>query len=148
MILNIISKSDIVTQEDLARALKNAGISITQATVSRDIKELRLIKVLSHQTGVYKYATSETSELWVSDRFLRMFTESIVSISHSGNLIVIKTLPGSANVAGETIDSMHWPEVLETLAGDNTVLLIVRSEEDVKTAVNRIHNITNSMHEY
>lgn len=137
-ILEIISKMDIETQEELAEELGKSGIAVTQATVSRDIKELRLIKVLSPQTGFYKYAITEQDEHGLSDRFIRMFSESVLSVSHANNLVVIKTLAGSANVAAEALDSMHWPEILGTLAGDNTALLIVRSNEEVQAVTDRI----------
>lgn len=110
-ILDIIEKQDIETQEELAEALRKRGIAVTQATVSRDIKELRLLKVLSPH-GVYKYATADKAEHGLSDRLIRMLTDSVLSITSANNLIVVKTLSGSANVAGEALDSMHWPEVL------------------------------------
>ncbi len=141
-ILEIIAKLDIETQEELADELGKMNISVTQATVSRDIKELRLIKVQSSKTGLYKYATSEHGEHGLSDRFIRMFAESVLSVSHANNLIVVKTLSGSANVAAEAIDSMHWQEILGTLAGDNTILLIVRSNGEVQTVVDRINELT------
>ena len=141
IILDVITKTDIETQEELVEELCKSGISITQATISRDIKELRLVKVLSGKTGLYKYALSSDNDSKVSDRFIRMFTESVLAASYVNNLIVLKTLPGSANVAGEAIDSMYWPEILGTLAGDNTVLLVIRSNEEVFQVIERIHAI-------
>ena len=129
-ILDIIEKQEIETQEELASALNARGIRVTQATVSRDIKELRLLKVLT-PSGKYKYATGDQADNNLTDRFIRMLAESLLSVSSANNLIVVKTLSGSANVAAEALDSMHWPEVLGTLAGDNTVLLIIRSNEGV-----------------
>ena len=126
-ILSIIEQNDVETQEDLAKKLKDMGIVVTQATVSRDIKELRLLKVLS-ASGGYKYATADKAEHGLSERFVRMFKDSVLSISFAGNIIVIKTLSGSANVAAEAIDSMRLPEILGTMAGDNTILAIVHSE--------------------
>ena len=128
------------TQEELAEALRKRGIAVTQATVSRDIKELRLLKVLSPH-GVYKYATADKAEHGLSDRRIRMLTDSVLSISSANNLIVVKTLSGSANVAGEALDSMHWPEVLGTLAGDNTILMIIRSNEEVPVIISRIQDL-------
>ena len=139
-ILDIIEKQDIETQEELAEALRKRGIAVTQATVSRDIKELRLLKVLSHH-GVYKYATADKAEHGLSDRLIRMLTDSVLSITSANNLIVVKTLSGSANVAGEALDSMHWPEVLGTLAGDNTILMIIRSNEEVPVIISRIQDL-------
>lgn len=139
-ILDIIEKQEIETQEELASALNARGIRVTQATVSRDIKELRLLKVLTH-SGKYKYATGDQADNNLTDRFIRMLAESLLSVSSANNLIVVKTLSGSANVAAEALDSMHWPEVLGTLAGDNTVLLIIRSNEETITVTSRIREM-------
>jgi len=139
-ILDIIEKQEIETQEELAGALNARGIRVTQATVSRDIKELRLLKVLT-PSGKYKYATGDQADNNLTDRFIRMLAESLLSVSSANNLIVVKTLSGSANVAAEALDSMHWPEVLGTLAGDNTVLLIIRSNEETITVTSRIREM-------
>lgn len=139
-ILDIIEKQEIETQEELASALNARGIRVTQATVSRDIKELRLLKVLT-PSGKYKYATGDQADNNLTDRFIRMLAESLLSVSSANNLIVVKTLSGSANVAAEALDSMHWPEVLGTLAGDNTVLLIIHSNEETITVTSRIREM-------
>lgn len=139
-ILDIIEKQEIETQEELASALNARGIRVTQATVSRDIKELRLLKVLT-PSSKYKYATGDQADNNLTDRFIRMLAESLLSVSSANNLIVVKTLSGSANVAAEALDSMHWPEVLGTLAGDNTVLLIIRSNEETITVTSRIREM-------
>ena len=139
-ILDIIEKQEIETQEELASALNARGIRVTQATVSRDIKELRLLKVLT-PSGKYKYATGDQADNNLTDRFIRMLAESLLSVSSANNLIVVITLSGSANVAAEALDSMHWPEVLGTLAGDNTVLMIIRSNEETITVTSRIREM-------
>ena len=139
-ILDIIEKQDIETQEELADALRAQGIKVTQATVSRDIKELRLLKVLT-PSGAYKYATADKAENGLSDRFIRVLAESMLSVAVSGNLVVVKTLSGSANVAAEALDSLHWPEILGTLAGDNTILLIIRTEAEAPEVVRRIQEM-------
>ena len=139
-ILDIIEKQEIETQEELASALNARGIRVTQATVSRDIKELRLLKVLT-PSGKYKYATGDQADNNLTDGFIRMLAESLLSVSSANNLIVVKTLSGSANVAAEALDSMHWPEVLGTLAGDNTVLMIIRSNEETITVTSRIREM-------
>ncbi len=133
-ILSIIEQYDIETQEELASRLRKMGIDVTQATVSRDIKELRLLKVLS-ASGGYKYATADKAEHGLSDRFVRMFRDSVLSINFANNIIVIKTLSGSANVAAEAIDSMRLPQILGTMAGDNTILVVVRNEEEAEKTV-------------
>lgn len=139
-ILDIIEKNDIETQEELADALRLRGIQVTQATVSRDIKELRLLKVLTPM-GTYKYATADKAENGLTDRFIRMLAESVLSVAASANMIVIKTLSGSAAVAAEAMDSFHWPEVLGTIAGDNTIFMVVRSLEEVPVTVQRIQEM-------
>lgn len=132
LILEIIESKDIETQEELAEELKRRNIKVTQATVSRDIKELRLVKALA-DGGKYKYATVERAEKGMSDRFIRILSESVMSIESAGNLMVIKTISASASAASEAIDSMKWPEVLGTIAGDNTILVIARSEAVIES---------------
>lgn len=104
-ILEIIAERAIETQEDLADALRKRGFQVTQATVSRDIKELRLVKVLSAD-GAYRYATSDKNENSLNERLIRMFSETVISMSSAYNQIIIKTLSASANIAAETIDSL------------------------------------------
>lgn len=139
-ILDIIEKNDIETQEELADALRVRGIQVTQATVSRDIKELRLLKVLTTM-GSYKYATADKAENGLNDRFIRMLAESVLSVAASTNMIVVKTLSGSAAVAAEALDSFRWPEVLGTIAGDNTIFMVARSQEEVALIVERIQDM-------
>lgn len=139
-ILDIIEKNDVETQEELADALRQRGIQVTQATVSRDIKELRLLKVLTPM-GTYKYATADRAENGLTDRFIRMLAESVLSVASSANMIVIKTLSGSAAVAAEALDSFRWPEVLGTIAGDNTIFMVVRNGDEVQTVVDRIQDM-------
>ena len=140
LILEIIDSKDIETQEELAEELKRRNVKVTQATVSRDIKELRLLKVLG-EGGKYKYATVQRDEKGMNDRFIRILSESVMSIESAGNLIVIKTLSASANAAGEAVDSMKWPEVLGSVAGDNTLLIITRSEAAVESLMQRFDNL-------
>lgn len=139
-ILDIIEKHDVETQEQLAEELGRRGIKVTQATVSRDIKELRLLKVLT-PSGAYKYATADKAENGMTDRYIRMLSESLLSVASSNNLIVVKTLTGSASMAAEAMDSLRWPEILGSLAGDNTILLIIRSNEDVPGVMARIQEM-------
>ena len=135
-IAKLVMNESIETQEDLARMLRSLGYSVTQATVSRDIKEMRLIKILTPE-GKYKYATVDNAESDLQDRFNRIFSSSVLSVNSSGNLIVIKTISGSANAAAEAIDSMKWPDVLGTLAGDNTVFIVVKEGRSVIETIKR-----------
>ena len=140
LIREIVENQSIQTQEELADALAAHGMVVTQATVSRDIKEMHLLKVLSEEGG-YRYATMDKSEQGMNERLIRMLADSVVDMSSANNLIVIHTLPGSAHVAGEAVDSLRWPEVLGTIAGDNTILVIVRSNEDVDGVLRRFRSI-------
>ncbi|KYO65809.1 arginine repressor [Thermovenabulum gondwanense] len=137
-IREIIKEKPIETQEELAEELKKSGFSVTQATVSRDIKELRLIKVLKN--GKYCYDEPD-SIITPSEKHLRMFKDSILSIDYAENLIVIKTLSGAAQAAAFAIDNIKFEEILGTIAGDDTILAVVRSKEKVKDVVERIKNI-------
>ena len=129
IILNIIKNNDIETQEELAKALIDAGINITQATVSRDIKEMNLIKVQTPD-GRYKYApqSSEDQPKNISV-LIRMFKTTVREIKPAGNIIVIKTLPGSANAAAEAVDSMELDGIVGTLAGDNTIFVAAETQD-------------------
>ena len=140
MILQLIDTMEIDTQETLADQLMARGIKVTQATISRDIRELRLIKVLSDH-GTYKYATAERAEKNISDRMIRIFSESVVSMTEAENLIVIKTLPASANVAAEAIDGLNWSEIAGTLAGENSIFVAVKSRDLVPTVLARFHTM-------
>ena len=140
-ILQIISSRDIETQEELAAALRERGYQVTQATVSRDIREMRLIKAASRNGGS-KYAKPERHETAVSERLIRILNDSLISVDASGNLIVVKTLSGSANVAAEALDNLCWPEILGTIAGDNTIFIVARTENDTAEITGRIRRLT------
>ncbi|MDP2892458.1 MAG: arginine repressor [Bacillota bacterium] len=139
-ILELISKTNVETQDELAQLLRDSGFDVTQATVSRDIKELRLNKVLSEK-GVYRYTSTERNETASVNLLVRMFAESVVSIDCAGNLIVIKTISGSANIAAEAIDSMKWPEIAGTLAGDNTIFVALRDNEACEKIMTKFKNL-------
>lgn len=130
-ILEIITSNDIETQEKLVFMLKEQGYDVTQATISRDIKEMQLVKVLT-PSGKYKYAVSTQQNAPISERFIKIFRETVMSFSSAQNLIVIKTLSGCGPAACEAIDSISLPYVIGTIAGDNTLLLIVDREEHVE----------------
>lgn len=140
IIREIVEKQNIQTQEELADALRAHGMLVTQATVSRDIKEMHLLKVLC-ENGGYRYATIDRENQSTSDRLIRMLSDSVLDMASANNLIVIHTLPGSAHIAAEAIDSLKWAEILGTIAGDNTILVIVRSNDDVDTVTKRFRSI-------
>ena len=140
LIREIVEAQSIQTQEELAEALRAHGMVVTQATVSRDIREMHLLKVLA-EDGSYRYATMEKSDSGMNDRLIRMLTDSVVEMNSANNLIVIHTLPGSAHVAAEAIDNLRWPETIGTIAGDNTILVIVRTNEEVDAVMKRFRGI-------
>lgn len=140
-ILEIINQRDIETQEELTRALKEIGMNVTQATVSRDIKELRLIKQMS-RNGRYKYASLASQESMLTDRLVRLFKESIVSLDHAGNILVLRTIPAAAQAAASAIDAAGFDEVVGTIAGDDTIFVLIRQTEDVEEVKERFRKLT------
>lgn len=124
-ILELISRESIYTQEELSERLKRMGEDVTQATVSRDIKEMQLVKV-ADGTGRSRYAAVGYQGGGLSARLIRVFSDTVLGMEHSGNIILIRTLSGSANAAAEAVDALKWPEVLGTIAGDNTFMVVVR----------------------
>ncbi len=130
-ILEIIESKDIETQDELASELRESGFQVTQATVSRDIKEMRLIKVLT-KDGRYKYASIREKEGVVNERFLKIFRNSVTSIDHAGNIIVVKTLVGSASAAAVSIDALNLKQIVGSIAGDDTIFLLVKEQDMVQ----------------
>ncbi len=139
-ILEIIENHEIETQEELAEFLKKSGINVTQATVSRDIKELRLIKVLA-KDGRYKYASMKQPEGMISDRLIKMFKDSILSIDCASSIVVLRTLTGAANAACAAIDALDFKEIVGTIAGDDTIFILTRDQEKMKDLVNRFKKL-------
>lgn len=130
-ILEIIENKEVETQEELSEELKKLGLNVTQATVSRDIKELRLIKVLS-KTGKYKYATLKSQDSVLSDRLIRLFKDSILSLDHAGNIMVIKTIPAAAQAAASAIDAANFEGLVGTVAGDDTIFVVIRDADKME----------------
>ncbi len=125
-ILQLIAEHEIETQEQLLDELKAAGFQTTQATISRDIKQLRIIKELG-ASGTYRYGVSaKPAEHTFSAKLDLIFRQCVTSAEHAQNLIVIKTMPGLAPAACSAIDKMQLPEILGTLAGDDTAFIVVR----------------------
>jgi transcriptional regulator of arginine metabolism len=127
-ILEIINAKDIETQEELADELKKSGMNVTQATVSRDIKELKLIKVLA-ESGKYKYATITHTESFMSNKLVNIFTQTVINVETVENFVVVRTISGSASAAAEAIDSLNFDGIAGTLAGDNTIFVLARTPE-------------------
>lgn len=126
-IRDIISKYEIETQDQLVQSLKDSGVDVTQATVSRDIKEMHLIKVPT-ETGNYKYSLPRVYEYNTEQKLHRALTDAFVSIDGAGHFLVLKTLPGNAQAVGSLIDHLKWEQMLGTICGDDTCLIICKDE--------------------
>ncbi|WP_456274923.1 transcriptional regulator AhrC/ArgR [Bacillus sp. AK031] len=130
-IRELISNHDIETQDELVDRLKNANFNVTQATVSRDIKELHLVKV-PLMDGRYKYSLPADQRFNPLQKLKRTLTDAFVKIDCAGHMLVMKTLPGNANAIGALIDNLDWEEILGTICGDDTCLIICRTERDTQ----------------
>lgn len=142
-ILEIISNKDVETQEQLLAELQNAGFRGTQATISRDIKELRIVKELT-SLGSYRYTTS-ANELsgTFSARLNTIFRECVVKYDYAQNIVVIHTLPGLASAAATAIDAMNMGAVMGSLAGDDTVMIVMRDTNAAASFCTEIKNLLN-----
>ena len=138
-ILEIIANNNIETQEDLITALKNEGYAATQATASRDIRQLKLLKVMVD--GVYKYVAPKT-ELEDVSEYNSALMSSIREIRHACNNVVLKTNPGLAHAVGVGIDAMNYSEILGCVAGDDTIIIITTSEESANFVAEKIERIS------
>ena len=136
-ILEIINSRDTETQEELAEELRKGGMNVTQATVSRDIKELKLIKVLS-DSGKYKYATIMHTENFLSNKLVNIFSQTVIGVENINNFVIIKTISGSANAAAEAIDSLNFEGIAGTIAGDNTIFVMTREPEKAQTITQKM----------
>lgn len=142
-IMEIISNQNIETQEQLQAVLLQEGYRCTQATISRDIKEMRIVKELT-SLGTYRYTTS-SNEIGstFSSRLNTIFRECVVSFDYAQNIIVIRTLPGLAAAAGSAIDAMNLSAVVGSLAGDDTVMIVMRDSNSAAAFCGEIKNLTN-----
>ncbi|SHH92358.1 arginine repressor [Clostridium magnum] len=136
-ILEIINSKDIETQEELADELRKSGMNITQATVSRDIKELKLIKVLS-ENGKYKYATIMHTENFLSNKLVNIFSQTVIGVENVDKFVILKTISGSASAAAEAIDSLNFDGIAGTIAGDNTIFVLARDNEKAQTITRKM----------
>ncbi len=140
-ILKLISKYDIETQEELALKLNESGFSATQATISRDIRELKLTKVASEH-GKVKYAAVQKQEADAEGKYLRTFKDAVISMEIAGNLLVIKTESGMAMASAAALDELDWPDVVGCIAGDNTIFLAIKTVEAAEKVLERLQKIT------
>ena len=140
-ILEIIERENVETQEQLQQRLQEEGVLCTQATISRDIKQLHLVKEPVGQ-GRYRYAvSSQRSRLNVVDKLRSIFRESVVGIDYAQNIVVIKTMSGLANAAAAAVDSMDVPYMVGSLAGDDTAFLAMRDVESAKSFCEEVHEM-------
>ncbi len=135
-IREIITNNDIETQDELVDLLKGMGFNVTQATVSRDIKELHLVKV-PMLDGRYKYSLPADQRFNPLQKLKRALMDAFVKIDSAGHMLVMKTLPGNANAIGALIDNLDWDEVLGTICGDDTILIICRTPLDTENITQR-----------
>ena len=139
-ILELIDKYEIETQDKLVSMLREYGYDVTQATVSRDIKELHLIKSLS-PSGKYRYSVTSGQDGLVSDRLSNIYRETVRSITSSGNIVLVKSLSGCANAAADTLANFGLEHVIGSVAGDNTILLVVDDPVNTQSVVDQLNSL-------
>ncbi|MCM1307823.1 MAG: arginine repressor [Butyrivibrio sp.] len=139
-IIEIINKNSIETQEELAEALNSEGYNVTQATVSRDIRELKLTKV-STAGGRQKYVALRQPDSAMTDKYIRVLKDGFASVDMAQNILVIKTVSGMAMAVAAALDNMSWHEVVGTIAGDDTIMCAIRTASDACDVMDRIHKI-------
>ena len=142
-ILELINAFEIYTQEELAEKLSESGFLTTQATISRDIKELKLLKIPG-DGGQYKYASGTHADDEKTDaKFYNILAETVISISTAKNLIVVKTYSGMAQAAAAAVDAINFAEVVGSIAGDDTVLLVFLDDENAESVAQKLNKIVN-----
>ena len=138
-IIEIIGKRDIETQEELADILNCEGYNVTQATVSRDIRELKLSKISVN--GKQKYVVLSRNEVTLSDKYKRVLKDGYVSMDMAQNILVIKTVSGMAMAVAAALDAMNWNEIVGTIAGDDTIMCAIRTVDDTKALMEKIRRL-------
>ena len=139
-ILELIDNYSIETQEELAEHLKNQGYDVTQATISRDIKELRLVKTLASD-GKYKYSTGKSESSDISLKFFSLFADSVLSVEFAGNMVALKCMTGMAQAVCASMDTLHFPDFIGTLAGEDTILIICKTDEIAEEKQNELRKL-------
>lgn len=127
-IIELISDYEVETQEDLAKLLIDKGFAVTQATVSRDIRELNLTKIATN--GKQKYAVPNTATMALNSKYMRVLNDGILSIETSANIMVVKTVAGMAMAVGAAIDAININEIIGCIAGDDTIMCVIKEAED------------------
>lgn len=139
-IIEIIDNYDVETQEELAGHLKDAGFDVTQATVSRDIRELKLTKVAGG-SGRQKYVVLRQDDSHMEDKYIRVLRDGFVSMDNAQNILVIKTVAGMAMAVAAAIDALKFHEVVGCIAGDDTIMVAVRTLEETQALMGRFHSM-------
>lgn len=142
-ILEIIENNAVETQEDLADRLKKEGFNVTQATISRDIRELKLTKIAT-ENGRQRYASISKTDTEVSDRLIRVFRDAVVKVDFAQNMVVIKTLNGMGMAVAVAVDNMENCDILGSIAGDDTVFCVVRSHNQALDFIQKLTKIINA----
>ena len=142
-IVELIENMDIETQEELSDLLSERGFEVTQATISRDIRELKILKV-TDDSGKQKYAIVSQSENHLGAKYLRVLKEGFLSVTQAQNILVIKTVPGMAMAVAAAIDALSIPKMVGCIAGDDTIMCAIRSHEDVPEVMDSIHALMGS----
>ena len=144
-ILEIIEKYEIETQEDLALKLKEEGFNVTQATISRDIREMKLTK-LATKNGRQKYSVIKGNDAELSERLIRVFRDAVVKLDYAQNMIVIKTLNGMGMAVAVAVDNMQNSDIIGTIAGDDTVFCVARSHGQAVDFIQKLSHIIGGGH--
>ncbi len=139
-IIELINQHHIETQEELADYLTREGFKVTQATVSRDIRDLKLTKIPS-ENGKQRYALHQGMEKGISEKYIRVLKDGYVSMDMAQNILVIKTVAGMAMAVAAALDAMKWNEVVGCIAGDDTIMCAIRSAEDTVKVMDKISKI-------
>ena len=141
-IVELISQYDVETQEELAELLKKEGFKVTQATVSRDIRDLKLTKVQT-ESGKQKYVVLMPEGNAINEKYTRVLQEGFTSMDMAQNILVIKTVSGLAMAVAAAVDNMKWPEVVGCIAGDDTIMCAIRTVDDTILVMDKIRKIVN-----
>lgn len=136
-IIELITNEEISTQGDLTDRLIECGYNVTQATVSRDLQEMRVMKVLMAD-GTYKYAISKDNDISISDKLENILLQCLTNVDYANNIVVLKTMSGAAQAVGYALDTFVWDEIVGTICGDDTIMIVVRNEKAAKQLCSRL----------
>ena len=140
VVVDLINKYDIETQEELAAYLKEEGFEVTQATVSRDIRELKLSKIATGN-GKQKYIILKNDDSHLGDKYIRVLRDGFVSMNMAQNILVIKTVQGMAMAVAAALDAMKFPEIVGCIVGDDTIMAAIKSTDETKVVIDKINEI-------